>query len=59
MPVITMAAVDSASSALAEFVTLAGDAFTFIMGNWALATLVIVPIAGMIIAFVISLVRGR
>ena len=58
MPVITMA-VDSASSALAEFIALAGDAFTFIMGNWALATVIIVPIAGMIIAFVISLVRGR
>lgn len=58
MPIITMA-IDSASSALSEFITLAGDAFTFIMGNWALATVVIVPIAGMIIAFVVSLVRGR
>lgn len=58
MPIVNLA-VDSASSALTEFIALAGDAFTFIMGNWALATVVIVPIAGMIIAFVISLVRGR
>ena len=58
MPIITMV-IDSASSALSEFISLAGDAFTFIMGNWALATVIIVPIAGMIIAFVISLVRGR
>lgn len=50
-------ALDGLSSAFSQFTSVASSAFEFIMGNWYLAALLIVPLGGLVIGSVVSLFR--
>lgn len=53
----TMAITDGLSSAFSEFSSVASSAFSFIMGNWYLAALLIIPLGGVLIGTLMSVFR--
>lgn len=50
-------AVSGLSDAFSEFTSVAGSAWTFIMGNWYLAALLIIPLGGLVIGTILSMLR--
>lgn len=50
-------AIDSASSALTEFISLFGTVWTFITGNWYFTALIIIPLGALIVGSVLGFMR--
>ncbi len=45
------------SDAFSEFTSIFSSAWTFIMGNWYLAALLIIPFGGLIVGSILSFLR--
>lgn len=52
-------AVSSASDAITQFITVFKTVWSFIIDNWYFATLIIVPIAGMVISHILGILRSH
>lgn len=54
---ITMAAINGISDAFSEFTSIFNTAWSFIMGNWYFAALILVPLGCLVIGTILSFVR--
>lgn len=57
MPISNLIAISSFSDAFTEFITVANSAFTFIISNWYLSAIIVVPLGGLVIGSIISMLR--